>query len=100
MGPSPQDAAREEMLAIIQRSAGEYQASLDRFFAAGGSRDDALAKIGVSVFGATSVENLKTDAPQGQVQSAQRRNTLKAGFQVLGGMILVLGLASAVCLAA
>ena len=45
MGPSPQDAAREEMLAIIQRSAGEYQASLDRFFAAGGSRDD-LAKIG------------------------------------------------------
>ena len=49
MGPSPQDAAREEMLAIIQRSAGEYQASLDRFFAAGGSRDDALAKIGVSV---------------------------------------------------
>ena len=100
MGPSPQDAAREEMLAIIQRSAGEYQASLDRFFAAGGSRDDALAKIGVSVFGATSVENLKTDAPQGQVQSAQRRNTLKAGFQVLGGMILVLGLVYAVCLAA
>ena len=100
MGPSPQDAAREEMLAIIQRSAGEYQASLDRFFAAGGSRDD-LAKIGVSgvsVFGATSVE--KTDAPQGQVQSAQRRNTLKAGFQALGGTILVLGLVYAVCLAA
>ena len=55
MGPSPQDAAREEMLAIIKSngSAGEYQASLDRFVAAGGSRDDALAKIGVSVFGAT-----------------------------------------------
>ena len=55
MGPSPQDVAREEMLAIIKSngSAGEYQASLDRFVAAGGSRDDALAKIGVSVFGAT-----------------------------------------------
>ena len=42
----------------------------------------------------------KTDAPQGQVQSAQGRNTLKVGFQVLAGSILFLAAMYAVILGA
>ena len=42
----------------------------------------------------------KTDAPQGQVQSAQGRNTLKVGFQVLAGAILFLAAMYAVILGA
>ena len=46
----------------------------------------------------SSVE--KTDAPQGQVQSAQGRNTLKVGFQVFAGSILFLAAMYAVILGA
>ena len=42
----------------------------------------------------------KTDAPQGQVQNAQGRNTLKVGFQVFAGSILFLAAMYAVILGA
>ena len=63
----------------------------------GGDVSDWMGEI-ATVDMETSVE--KTDAPQGQVQSAQGRKKLKDVSLVFAGVILVLGLMYAVCLAA
>ncbi|KAH8065137.1 oxidoreductase [Aureococcus anophagefferens] len=53
MGPSPQESAREEMMAVLKAngSASDYEKALTKFVAAGGSSDDSLAKVGASVYG-------------------------------------------------
>ncbi|KAH8070551.1 oxidoreductase [Aureococcus anophagefferens] len=75
MGPSPQESAREEMMAVLKAngSASDYEKALTKFVAAGGSSDDSLAKFMKDTLVAYGVPEAEAETSAEVLIEADRR---------------------------